>query len=112
MTSIKVNILGKQYPLRVEEDEVETTHEIARYVNQRMKKYRKELPQQSITTVMVMAAMSLAEEAIEAEEGNEESGDSERIQQINTQLEEMLDELREEPPQSDKKAETQDSDGQ
>jgi cell division protein ZapA len=112
VTSIKVNILGKQYPLRVEENEVETTHEIARYVNQRMKKYRKELPQQSITTVMVMAAMSLAEEAIEEGEDNKESGKSDRIQQINTQLEEMLDELREEVPQSEEKAETQDSDEQ
>lgn len=112
MTSIKVNILGKQYPLRVEEDEVETTHEIARYVNQRMKKYRRELPQQSITTVMVMAAMSLAEEAIETGENTEESRDSERVQQINSQLEEMLDELQEEAPQSDEKDQTQDPDDQ
>lgn len=96
MKSIEVNILGKRYPLRVKDSEVETTHEIARYVNQRLKKYRKELPQQSITTVMVMAAMSIAEEAIESNSGNPDSDNSQRIQQINDQLEEMLDDLREE----------------
>lgn len=95
MKRIEVNILGKRYPLRVDESEVETTHDIARYVNERMKKYRKELPQQSITTVMVMAAMSLAEEAMENESPAEPPASSDRISQINNQLEDILDEVRE-----------------
>ena len=92
MKRIEVNILGKRYPLRVEESEVEATHEIARYVNSRMKKYRKQLPQQSITTVMVMAAMSLAEEAME-KDTHTEADSGPRINQINKQLEEILSDL-------------------
>jgi len=94
VTSIKVNILGKRYPLRVKEDEVEITHEIARYVNQRMKKYRKELPNQSITTVMVMAAMSLAEEAMDTGDKEQSADNDDRFEQINSQLEQMLEELK------------------
>jgi cell division protein ZapA len=102
---IEVNILGKRYPLRVNESEVESTREIARYVNERMKNFRNQLSQQSITTVMVMAAMSLAEEAMDRDPQENRPNPDEQIPRINEQLEDILDDLRDNPERNQTESE-------
>ncbi len=62
MKSIKVTILGRQYPLKVDDSDVEPMYEIAQYVDHRLKTFKNELINQPETTVMVLACLSLAEE--------------------------------------------------
>ncbi len=96
MQSIKVTILGKQYPLKVADEEVETMHQIARFVDEKFRLYKRELNKQPDTTIMVLAALSIAEELFEArKEMHEHQGDGDQmIHRINESLEELLDEIR------------------
>ena len=65
MKSIKINIMGKQYPLRVKDSEVDSMKEIARYVDERFQRYKNDLNKQPETTIMVLAALSITEELFE-----------------------------------------------
>lgn len=62
MKSIKVNILGKPYPLRVDDNDEEFMQQIAQYVDERFRVFRDELANQQETTVLVLACLSIAEE--------------------------------------------------
>ncbi|MDX1671503.1 MAG: cell division protein ZapA [Balneolaceae bacterium] len=95
MKSLKVTILGKQYPLKVEDSEVDSMMKIAQYVDDRLRQYKKELSKQPETTVMVLAALSLAEEIFEERKRNREMGQQEEqvIQGVNKELEKLIDEI-------------------
>lgn len=95
MKSIKINILGKQYPLKVEESEEETMRRIAKYVDDRFMQYKKELKKQPEGTVMVLAALSLAEEIFEERRRNRELSQQEDklLQNVNKSLEEFIEEI-------------------
>ncbi len=96
MKSIKITILGKQYPLKVEDSEEETMLRIAQYVDDRFRQYKKELSKQPEATVMVLAALSLAEEVFEERKRNRELGQQEDkvLQGVNKTLEEFIEEIR------------------
>lgn len=95
MKSIKITILGKQYPLKVEESEEDTMMRIAQYVDERFRQYKKELNKQQETTVMVLAALSLAEEIFEERKRNRELSQQEDkvMQGVNTSLEKLIEEI-------------------
>lgn len=95
MKSIKVTILGKQYPLKVEESEEETMKRIAQYVDEKFRQYKKELNKQPDTTIMTLAALSIAEELFEERKRNRELGQQEDkvMQKVNKSLEEFLEEI-------------------
>ncbi len=60
--SIKVKILGRDYPLRVREEDERSMREIAAWVDQRMQAFREAFPEQPELTAAVITAMTLAEE--------------------------------------------------
>ncbi|MDZ7694076.1 MAG: cell division protein ZapA [Balneolaceae bacterium] len=95
MKSIKINILGKQYPIKVEDSEEETMRRIAQYVDDRFMQYKKELKKQPEATVMVFAALSLAEEIFEERRRNRELAQQEDklMQDVNKSLEEFIEEI-------------------
>ncbi|NGP88869.1 cell division protein ZapA [Fodinibius halophilus] len=96
MKSIKVTILGKQYPLKVEDSEEEAMRRIAQYVDDKFRQYKKELNKQPDTTVMTLAALSIAEELFEERKRNREldkQGD-EVLQNVNKSLEEFIEEIK------------------
>ena len=97
MKPIKVTILGKQYPLKVEDHEEEAMIRIANYVDERFKTYRQELVKQPESTVMVLAALSIAEELFEARRANSELEDNEEVmmERVNHSLERLLSEIKE-----------------
>lgn len=96
MKSIKVTILGKQYPLKVENHEEETMIRICKFVDERFQTYRTQLVKQPESTVMVLAALSIAEELFETkqnsstQEGNEET----MMQRVNASLERLVEEIK------------------
>ncbi len=97
MKSIKVTILGKEFPLKVEESEEEAMKRIAGYVDDKFRQYKKELNKQPDTTIMTLAALSIAEELFEERKRNRELNQQEDkvLQNVNKSLESFLEEIRE-----------------
>lgn len=95
MESIKVTILGKQYPLKVDPSEVETMMRISQYVDEKFRQYKKELNKQPETTVMVLAALSIAEELFEERRRNRELNqqDDQVMKDVNKRLETLIEEI-------------------
>ncbi|MGM0588963.1 MAG: cell division protein ZapA [Bacteroidota bacterium] len=101
MKSIKVSILGKQYPIKVEDDEVETMERIARFVDKRFSEFKKDLKQQPDPVVMALASLSIAEELFE--ERDKQNKEREQVtasqldeaymQSIQERLQDIKDEL-------------------
>lgn len=97
MKSIKVSIMGKQYPLKVEDHEEESMMRICRFVDERFQTYRQQLNNQPESTVMVLAALSIAEELFEARQTHKdlEKNESELMDKVNQSVERLLTEIRE-----------------
>lgn len=95
MKSIKLNIYGKQIPLKVEDDQVETMQQIAAYVDEKLKTYRNQLSNQPDSMVMILASLSIAEDLFQMR--NEihqiKMQDEDRLKTMNDLLEKTLDEL-------------------
>ncbi|WP_018126351.1 cell division protein ZapA [Balneola vulgaris] len=98
MKSIKVTILGKQYPLKVEDSEEENMIRICNYVDERFKKYREQLVKQPESTVMSLAALSIAEELFEARSNTSELEKNEHhmMERVNKSLERLLESIKDE----------------
>ncbi len=96
MKSIKVTILGKQYPLRVEDSDEEFMYQIARYVDDRFRVFRDELANQVETTVLVLACLSIAEELFiekRSKNGNKET-DSADIDQASRRIRQIIADIQ------------------
>jgi cell division protein ZapA len=99
MKSIKVTILGKQYPLKINEGDDELMQKIAAYVDRRFHEFRKALINQSESTIMVLACLSITEELFLASDGQQPGGpadDTAVFQDINGSLRKILDEIEKE----------------
>ncbi|NBW70062.1 MAG: cell division protein ZapA [Bacteroidetes bacterium] len=96
MKSLKVSILGKQYPLMVEDHEEENMLNICRYVDEKFQEYRQQLLKQPESTVMVLAALSIAEELFELRNQLSETEKNEQVmmKRVNTRLEQLLEDIR------------------
>jgi len=97
MKSIKVSILGRQYPLKVEEDEEENMQQIAQFVDERFRLFKKQLTNQNETTILVMSCLSIAEELSLAKKND--SGESKLLNslffdEINRTLSDLLEEIK------------------
>jgi cell division protein ZapA len=95
MKSIKVTILGKQYPLKVADSEVENMEKIAGFVDEKFKLYRRELNKQPESTIMVLAALSIAEELFELRQTANAIHDNEKklMESVNYSLEKLLEDI-------------------
>lgn len=95
MKSIKINILGRPYPIKVEDDEEENMIKIAEYVDEKFRVYRRELSKQPDTTVMVLAALSIAEEMFTARRKLHEAtnNDEKILEGVNKTLDKLLEEI-------------------
>lgn len=60
--SIRVHILGREYGLRVHEEDEKHTRRMAAFVNERMEEFRDAHPEQAELTTAVITALALAEE--------------------------------------------------
>ncbi|RNC85256.1 MAG: cell division protein ZapA [Balneola sp.] len=96
MKSIKVTILGKQYPLKVEDHEEETMLRICKFVDERFQTYRNQLVKQPESTVMVLAALSIAEELFEVRQNAPSLEQSEEaiLERVNARLERLIEDIR------------------
>ncbi|MGF1671995.1 MAG: cell division protein ZapA [Balneolaceae bacterium] len=95
MQSIKVNILGKQIPLKVNDDEVESMKMIANYVDDKFRTYRNKLTNQPDSIVMILAALTIAEELFETRRNQESSKEDEGkiLESVNDEIEKLIETL-------------------
>ena len=92
MKPIKVTILGKQFPLKINEGDDELMHQIAAFVDQRFRDFKNKLSNQNETTIMTLAALSIAEELfLEKEKKAGNTDDEEAVMEaVNSSLTEIL----------------------
>lgn len=69
--SIRVRVLGRDYALRVSEDDEAMTREIVAYVDAKMRAFHRSFPDQPELTTAVIAALAIAEEFFTAREQRE-----------------------------------------
>lgn len=92
MQAIKVTILGKQIPLKVEDGEVESMKRIADFVDEKFKLYRQELTNQPDSTAMILASLSIAGELFELRQEirEYEANEGDLMKQVNTEMEKLI----------------------
>jgi cell division protein ZapA len=100
--SIRVQILGREYALRVREDDEAHTRRVASSVDTRMKRFKENHPDQAELTTAVMTALTLAEELYLQREEHEDGTTA--LSKELTHLSERLDEAI--PPADDAPDET------
>lgn len=95
MESIKVTILGKQIPLKVESTEVENTQRIAKYVDEKLKLFRNQFSNQPDSTIMILACLSITEELFQlrTELNQTDEKESELMEQINEEISKLIQEI-------------------
>ncbi len=98
MKSIKVTVLGKQFPLKVNDDDEEMMYRIADYVDTRFHDFKKQLTNQQDLTILVLASLSIAEELFLEKNKNEANSGSEDeiMSKVNSSLKTILDEIERE----------------
>jgi len=69
--SIRVRVLGRDYALRVSDEDEAATREIAAYVDAKMRSFHRAFPDQPELTTAVVAALAIAEEYFQARDQRE-----------------------------------------
>lgn len=92
MESIKVTILGKQIPLKVQASEVENTKRIAAYVDEKFKVFRSQFSNQPDSTIMILACLSISEELFETKTklAKAQEMDSRVMDDVNSELSKLI----------------------
>lgn len=95
MESIKVTILGKQIPLKVQSSEVENTKRIASYVDEKFKLFRSQFSNQPDSTIMILACLSISEELFETRKklGKAKETDSRLMDDVNSELTKLIKQI-------------------
>ncbi len=71
--SIRVRILGRDYPLLVREQDETLTREMAAYIDAKMQTFKKAHPEQSDLVTAVVTALALTEELFNISEKNNQA---------------------------------------
>ncbi len=64
--TIRVDVMGREYPLRIAASDEAVTREMAAYVDARMRAFRAAFPKQPEVTTAVVTALALVEELFAA----------------------------------------------
>ena len=87
--SIRVQVLGREYALRVREEDERATREIAAYVHAKMKAFKQAHPDQPEMTAAIVTAMAIAEELYAAREEQDAA-----VEELGAILDDALSEVR------------------
>lgn len=92
--TLRVNILDREYVLRVErEEDARLTMEIARYVDGKMRAFRRSHPDRPELTTAVIAALAIAEDLYaERERARRLSGELEQtVNEVSLEIDRVLE---------------------
>ena len=87
---IRVRIMGRDYPLRVREDDEALTREMATYVDTKMQTFKQAHPDQSDLVTAVMTALALTEDLFNLRTKNDQT--FETLDTLDQALAEVLEE--------------------
>lgn len=87
--SIRVRILGREYGLRVDENDEELTKGIADYLDVKMRSFRDAHPDQQDITTAVIAGLAVTEELFSNQ--NEMKEEKDRVVRSLDELSDLLD---------------------
>ena len=79
--SIRVRILGRDYPLIVREEDEAITREMASYVDHKMQAFKQAHPEQSDLVTAIITALALTEEIYKLRETKDDT-----LQHLDTEL--------------------------
>ena len=98
-TPLRVEVLGREYTLRVEEASAERTRAIAKQVDRRMRAFQRQHPEQAKLTTAIITALALAEDLRVEREERQTHADAldDDLRALTTRLTAALDE-HDEPP--------------
>lgn len=90
--SIRVQILGREYALRVQEGDEKYTRRVASSLDTRMRQFKNAHPEQAELTTAVMTALTLAEELYLQREEHEDgtAALSKELERLSQKLEEAV----------------------
>jgi cell division protein ZapA len=90
--SVRVKILGREYGLRVQENDEHLTEQIADYLDNKMRLFRDAHPEQQDLTTAVIAGLAVTEELFTHHNRlNSESDDFDRqLDELSARLDEVL----------------------
>jgi cell division protein ZapA (FtsZ GTPase activity inhibitor) len=88
--TVKVSILGTDYPLRSNDEQL--TRELAADVDAQLKEFQSKLPSQSTTTLAVLTALNFAEQEAQAVQAEMRENErlAERLDSMSKRLEDSL----------------------
>lgn len=87
--SIRVRILGREYGLRVDENDEDVTKGIADYLDVKMRSFRDAHPDQQDITTAVIAGLAVTEELFSNQ--NEMKEEKDRVARSLDELSDLLD---------------------
>ncbi|HAC16378.1 MAG TPA: cell division protein ZapA [Bacteroidetes bacterium] len=97
MNSIRVNILGRSYPLKVLDGEEQLMEQIAEFVDARFRLFKTELSTHPEQTIMVLASLSIAEELFaqqrKTNDINPQSISEDQAEAIKSKIRQLIDEI-------------------
>ncbi|MCC5933141.1 MAG: cell division protein ZapA [Candidatus Cyclonatronum sp.] len=98
MNSIKVTILNKQYPLKVQPGDEALMQEVAQFVDKRLREMKKHFAGQPNDTIMILSCLSLAEELFLLKKNMPEPVDKALnallFGEVSTQLRDTIDQIK------------------
>lgn len=92
--SIRLTILNRPYPIKIDPEDEEMMYKVTDYINQRFGDYRKQLNGQPETTITAMAVLSIAVELFQEKKASSgERVNSDSLNRIGEKLSIILQEF-------------------
>ena len=87
---IHVEIAGKSYGIRIDRSEEQEARKAVKQIRMKMDQYRKKYSEVDVKDLLAMVAFQLSVENVKLEEKNDTSPFTEKIQELNDELESYL----------------------
>lgn len=88
--SIRINLGDKYYPLRIERDEEELIRKAAGAINEKLNQYKGKYSERDMVDLLAMTALQYTKKYFELAGDSEADEINNEIKQINTDLEEYI----------------------
>lgn len=88
--SIKVNLVDRYYPLKIDSKDEERIRKASRLINERVTQYKQRYADKDTQDVLAMAALQFVIKNLEFEEQVSEQPFIEQLEQLNNDLENYL----------------------
>lgn len=90
--SIRVNLVDRYYPLKIDRKDEEKIREAGKIINEKVLQYKQRYSDKDVQDFLAMAALQYVTKLIELEENKEASELVETIKELNEELEVYLKE--------------------